>query len=68
MRPLQVGYGNASGNLAVISSFVSALVLSRGVSDITLITIGMLANSASTLLMAFVTETYMFYIGKAKDN
>lgn len=68
MCPLQVGYGNASGCLVVISSFLGALVLSRWASDLTLITIGMLANSVSTLLMAFVTKTYMFYIGKTKGK
>lgn len=65
---LQVGYGNASGSLVIISSFFSALVLSRWASDVTLITIGMLTNSASIFLTAFVTKTYMFYIGKPKGT
>lgn len=60
----QVGYGDASGFLVIVSSFLSAMVLSRWVSDLTLITIGMLSHSASLFLMAFVTKTYMFYIGK----
>lgn len=65
---LQVGYGNASGCLVIVSGFWSATVLSRRVSDLTLVTIGMLANSAGIFLMAFVTKTYMFYIGKTKGK
>ncbi|KAM7405388.1 hypothetical protein PAMP_012655 [Pampus punctatissimus] len=67
MEPLhwtvaQVGYGNASGFLVILSSFLSAMSMSRWVSDLTLITIGMLSHAAGMFLMAFVTTTYMFYI------
>ncbi|XP_078144452.1 solute carrier family 46 member 2-like [Centroberyx gerrardi] len=60
----EVGYGNASGFVIIISSFLGAMVMSRWVSDHTLITIGMLSFSTGIFLMAFVTTTYMFYIAR----
>ncbi|XP_070765868.1 solute carrier family 46 member 2-like [Enoplosus armatus] len=69
MEPLhwsvaQVGYGNASGFLVILSSVLSATVMSRWVSDLTLITMGMLSYAAGIFLMAFVTTPYMFYIAR----
>ncbi|GLD45593.1 deoxyribonuclease gamma-like protein [Lates japonicus] len=60
---LEVGYGNASGFLIVLSSFLSAMVMSRWVSELTLITIGLLSYTAGIFFMTSVTTTYMFYIG-----
>ncbi|KAI3356919.1 hypothetical protein L3Q82_003350 [Scortum barcoo] len=54
----KVGYGNASGFLIILSSFLSAMLMLRWVGDLTLIT-----HAAGILLMAFVSTTYMFYIG-----
>ncbi|XP_054640340.1 thymic stromal cotransporter homolog isoform X3 [Dunckerocampus dactyliophorus] len=70
MEPLhwnvtQVGYGNASGFLVMLSSFLSTVILSRWFSDRTLITIGLISNAAGMLLMAFVTTTYMFFLARA---
>ncbi|KAM3617553.1 uncharacterized protein V6R79_008068 [Siganus canaliculatus] len=62
---LQVGYGDASGFLIILSSFLSATVMSRWLSDLTLITVGMLSYAAGIFLMAFVTTTYMFYTARA---
>ncbi|XP_077398516.1 solute carrier family 46 member 2-like isoform X2 [Vanacampus margaritifer] len=69
MEPLhwsvtQVSYGNASGFLITLSSFLSSVVLSRWLSDCSLITIGLLSNAASMLPMAFATTTYMFFIAR----
>uniref|UniRef100_A0A3Q2Z0L5 Solute carrier family 46 member 2 n=1 Tax=Hippocampus comes TaxID=109280 RepID=A0A3Q2Z0L5_HIPCM len=69
MEPLhwnvtQVSYGNASGFLITISSFLSSVILSRWLSDSSLITIGLLSNAAGMLPMAFATTTYMFFIAR----
>ena len=40
--------------------------MSRWVSDVTLIIIGMVSFAAGIYFMAFVTTTYMFYLGKRK--
>ncbi|KAM9829478.1 solute carrier family 46 member 2-like isoform 1-T1 [Syngnathus typhle] len=68
MEPLhwnvtQMSYGNASGFLITLSSFLSSIILSRWLSDSSLITIGLLSNAASMLPMAFATTAYMFFIG-----
>ncbi|XP_061648831.1 solute carrier family 46 member 2-like isoform X2 [Phyllopteryx taeniolatus] len=62
---IQVGYGNASGFLITLSSFLSSVILSRWLSDSALITIGLLSNAAGMLPMAFATTTYMFVIARA---
>ncbi|KAJ3606010.1 hypothetical protein NHX12_028053 [Muraenolepis orangiensis] len=61
----QVGYGNASGFLIFLTSFLGVMVMSRWVSDVTLIIIGMLSFASGIYFMAFVTETYMFYLARA---
>lgn len=60
----QVGYGNAAGFLVFLTSFLGVMVMSRWVSDVTLIIIGMVSFAAGIYFMAFVTATYMFYLGK----
>ncbi|KAG7271790.1 hypothetical protein CRUP_018286 [Coryphaenoides rupestris] len=50
----QVGYGNASGFLIFLTSFLGVMVMSRWVSDATLIIIGMLSFSSGIYFMAFV--------------
>uniref|UniRef100_A0A4W5KND6 Solute carrier family 46 member 2 n=1 Tax=Hucho hucho TaxID=62062 RepID=A0A4W5KND6_9TELE len=62
----QVGYGNAAGFLVFLTSFLGVMVMSRWVSDVTLIIIGMVSFAAGIYFMAFVTATYMFYLGKRK--
>ncbi|XP_061759094.1 solute carrier family 46 member 2 isoform X1 [Nerophis ophidion] len=61
----QVGYGNASGFLVTLSSFLSTVILSRWFNDRTLITLGLVSNAAGMLLMAFVTTTYTFFLARA---
>ncbi|KAM6987053.1 solute carrier family 46 member 2 [Aplochiton taeniatus] len=61
----QVGYGNAAGFLIFLTSFLGVMVMSRCVSDVTLIIIGMLSFTAGIYFMAFVTETYMFYLARS---
>ncbi|KAB0407527.1 hypothetical protein E2I00_012835, partial [Balaenoptera physalus] len=61
---VQVGYGMAAGYTIFITSFLGVLVFSRYFQDTTMIIIGMVSFASGALLLAFVKETYMFYIGK----
>uniref|UniRef100_A0A0N8ESD0 Thymic stromal cotransporter homolog n=1 Tax=Heterocephalus glaber TaxID=10181 RepID=A0A0N8ESD0_HETGA len=62
---VQVGYGMASGYTIFITSFLGVLVFSRYFQDTTMIMIGMVSFASGALLLAFVKETYMFYIARA---
>lgn len=62
---VQLGYGMASGYVVVITSFLGVLVFSRYFRDTTMIIIGMVSFGSGALLMAFVKETYMYFIGKS---
>ena len=62
---VQVGYGMASGYTIFITSFLGVLVFSRYFQDTTMIMIGMVSFASGALLLAFVKETYMFYIGES---
>ncbi|XP_054979973.1 thymic stromal cotransporter homolog isoform X2 [Sorex araneus] len=59
---VQVGYGLAAGYTIFITSFLGVLVFSRCFRDTTMIIIGMVSFGSGALLLAFVKETYMFYI------
>ncbi|XP_045070377.1 thymic stromal cotransporter homolog, partial [Coregonus clupeaformis] len=59
----QVGYGNAAGFMVFLTSFLGVMVMSRWVSEVTLIIIGMVSFAGGIYFMAFVTTTYMFYMG-----
>lgn len=61
---VQLGYGMASGYIIFITSFLGVLVFSRYFPDTTMIIIGMVSFGSGALLLAFVKETYTFYIGK----
>ncbi|XP_003785274.1 thymic stromal cotransporter homolog [Otolemur garnettii] len=62
---VQVGYGMAAGYTIFITSFLGVLVFSRCFQDTTMIVIGMVSFGSGALLLAFVKETYMFYIARA---
>lgn len=62
---VQVGYGMAAGYLIFITSFLGVLVFSRCFQDTTMIMIGMVSFGSGALLLTFVKETYMFYIGES---
>lgn len=62
---VQVGYGMAAGYTIFITSFLGVLVFSRCFQDTTMIMIGMVSFGSGALLLAFVKETYMFYIGES---
>ncbi|XP_055973140.1 solute carrier family 46 member 2 [Sorex fumeus] len=62
---VQVGYGMAAGYTIFITSFLGVLVFSRCFRDTTMIIIGMVSFGSGALLLAFVKETYMFYIARA---
>ncbi|KAK6316519.1 hypothetical protein J4Q44_G00140430 [Coregonus suidteri] len=61
----QVGYGNAAGFMVFLTSFLGVMVMSRWVSEVTLIIIGMVSFAGGIYFMAFVTTTYMFYMARA---
>lgn len=61
----QVGYGNAAGFMIFLTSFLGVMVMSRWVSDVTLILIGMLSFTFGIYFMGFVTATYMFYLARS---
>ncbi|XP_004474709.2 solute carrier family 46 member 2 [Dasypus novemcinctus] len=62
---VQVGYGMAAGYTIFITSFLGVLVFSRCFRDTTMIMIGMVSFGSGALLLAFVKETFMFYIARA---
>ncbi|XP_037654436.1 thymic stromal cotransporter homolog [Choloepus didactylus] len=62
---VQVGYGLASGYAVFVTSFLGVLVFSRCFRDTTMIMIGMVSFGSGALLLAFVKETYMFYVARA---
>ncbi|XP_007094360.2 thymic stromal cotransporter homolog isoform X1 [Panthera tigris] len=62
---VQVGYGMAAGYTIFITSFLGVLLFSRCFRDTTMIVIGMVSFGSGALLLAFVKETYMFYIARA---
>ncbi|XP_037348747.1 thymic stromal cotransporter homolog [Talpa occidentalis] len=62
---VQLGYGMAAGYTIFITSFLGVLVFSRCFRDTTMIMIGMVSFGSGALLLAFVKETYMFYIARA---
>ncbi|XP_031232636.1 thymic stromal cotransporter homolog [Mastomys coucha] len=62
---VQLGYGMASGYIIFITSFLGVLVFSRYFRDTTMIIIGMVSFGSGALLLAFVKETYIFYIARA---
>ncbi|XP_004580959.2 thymic stromal cotransporter homolog [Ochotona princeps] len=62
---VQVGYGMAAGYTIFITSFLGVLVFSRCFRDTTMIIIGMVSFGSGALLLAFVKQTYMFYIARA---
>ncbi|XP_007449822.1 PREDICTED: thymic stromal cotransporter homolog [Lipotes vexillifer] len=62
---VQVGYGMASGYTIFVTSFLGVLAFSRYFQDTTMIMIGMVSFASGALLLAFVKETYMFYIARA---
>ncbi|KAK2508916.1 hypothetical protein MC885_018005 [Smutsia gigantea] len=62
---VQVGYGMAAGYTIFITSFLGVLVFSHCFRDTTMVMIGMVSFGLGALLLAFVKETYMFYIARA---
>ncbi|XP_053322579.1 thymic stromal cotransporter homolog [Spea bombifrons] len=63
--PVEVGYGYAATYMTYITSFLGVFVLSKCLSDMSLIIIGMLSFSSGILIMGFVRWTYMYYIARA---
>ncbi|CAM2114674.1 unnamed protein product [Caretta caretta] len=63
--PVEIGYGNAAGYMIFITSFLGVFVFSKYLRDTTMIIIGILSFSIGILIMAFVRQTFLFYIARA---
>ncbi|XP_044308412.1 thymic stromal cotransporter homolog [Varanus komodoensis] len=63
--PEYIGYANAAGYTIFITSFLGVLVFSKCLRDTTMIMMGIVSFSAGILIMAFVRQTYLFYIARA---
>ncbi|XP_060618469.2 solute carrier family 46 member 2 [Anolis sagrei] len=63
--PEYIGYANAAGYLIFITSFLGVLIFSKFLKDTTMIMMGIVSFSAGILIMAFVRQTYLFYIARA---
>uniref|UniRef100_A0A6J0TKK5 Solute carrier family 46 member 2 n=1 Tax=Pogona vitticeps TaxID=103695 RepID=A0A6J0TKK5_9SAUR len=63
--PEYIGYANAAGYMIFITSFLGVFLFSRFLRDTTMIMIGIVSFSAGILIMAFVQQTYLFYIARA---
>uniref|UniRef100_A0A8C5LX56 Uncharacterized protein n=1 Tax=Leptobrachium leishanense TaxID=445787 RepID=A0A8C5LX56_9ANUR len=63
--PVEVGYGYSAGYMIFFTSFLGVTILSRWLSDRSMIIIGMFSFSAGILTMAFVSQTYMYFIARA---
>nr|XP_033781857.1 thymic stromal cotransporter homolog isoform X2 [Geotrypetes seraphini] len=62
---VMIGYGNASGYVIFITSFLGIYALSRHLRDTTMIALGMLSFSAGILIMAFARWTYLYFVARA---
>ncbi|KAJ7335371.1 hypothetical protein JRQ81_013312 [Phrynocephalus forsythii] len=63
--PEYIGYANAAGYMIFITSFVGVFLFSRFLRDTTMIMMGIVSFSVGILIMAFVHQTYLFYIARA---
>ncbi|XP_029920932.1 thymic stromal cotransporter homolog [Myripristis murdjan] len=61
----QVGYGNAAGYVIFLTSFFGVMLLSRWLSDVSLVLLGMLSFASGIFFMSFVTTTSMFYLARS---
>ncbi|XP_010208856.1 solute carrier family 46 member 2 [Colius striatus] len=62
---VEIGYSNAAGYAIFITSFLGVFVFSKYLRDITMIMIGVASFSAGILIMAFVRQTFLFYLARA---
>ncbi|KAM9330646.1 uncharacterized protein PAF06_016341 [Gastrophryne carolinensis] len=62
--PVEVGYGNAAAYLVFITSFLGVLAFSRFMKDLSLVIFGMFSFFAGILIMAFVQQTYLYYVAR----
>ncbi|XP_043910728.1 thymic stromal cotransporter homolog [Protopterus annectens] len=59
-----VGYGHAATNMMYVTSFLAVLIGSKYLSDTFLILTGIFSNCAGMVMMSFVKQSYLFFIGK----
>ncbi|XP_043916956.1 thymic stromal cotransporter homolog isoform X2 [Protopterus annectens] len=62
--PEEIGYGNATGYVLFVTSFLGVYIFSKYLRESTMIMIGMLSFSGGMLIMAFVQWTFMYYIAR----
>lgn len=63
-----IGYGSALSTAVFAASFVGLYVLSRCLSDMTIIFIGMLSVFIGLVLMAFSKTTLLMFLGKLSNK
>lgn len=63
-----IGYGSALSTAVFVVSFVGLYVLSRCLSDTTIIFIGMLSIFTGLVMMAFIKTTLLMFLGKRSNE
>ncbi|XP_042311186.1 thymic stromal cotransporter homolog [Sceloporus undulatus] len=63
--PEYIGYANAAGYMIFITSFLGVFMFSKFLKDTTMIMMGIVSFSVGILIMAFVRQTYLFYVARA---
>lgn len=63
-----IGYGSALSTAVFVVSFVGLYVLSRCLSDTTIIFIGMLSVFIGFVMMAFIKTTLLMFLGKPSNK
>ncbi|XP_072449814.1 solute carrier family 46 member 2-like [Chiloscyllium punctatum] len=60
-----VGYGNAAGYVMFLTSFLGVLILSKWLSDTSLVLMGIISNTAGFTTMAFVRRSSVYFIARS---
>ncbi|XP_078411680.1 solute carrier family 46 member 2-like isoform X1 [Cetorhinus maximus] len=60
-----VGYGKAACYIMFLTSFLGVLILSRCLSDISLVLIGIISNTIGFTTMAFVKRSSLYFIARS---
>ncbi|XP_078054176.1 solute carrier family 46 member 2-like [Mustelus asterias] len=60
-----VGYGKAACYIMFLTSFLGVLVLSNCLTDISLVLMGIISNTAGFTVMAFVKQSSLYFIARS---
>ncbi|XP_072260598.1 solute carrier family 46 member 2-like [Pyxicephalus adspersus] len=63
--PTYIGYASAAGYLVFITSFLGVFIFSRCLKDVTLIIMGIVSFCFGIFIMAFVRQTFLYFIARA---